>query len=62
MQGKERPNKEAATPVGSVTGLKSPELRDQACFGWLQEEQISTPTSHRLKVYVEALSGLSHIY
>ena len=34
----------------------------KACLGWLQDKQISAPTCQILTVYIEALTGFSHIF
>lgn len=57
---KERPKKEEDhSRLVGATFNKQENL--QACLGRLQDE-IFTPTSQILKVYTEALTGLSHIY
>lgn len=41
---------------------KQGKLTYKASHGWLQEEETFTPMPRILKVYIEALSGFSHIF
>lgn len=61
MEGKERLKKEAATPDWSVAVFTIKRTHMQG-LSWVQESRCLHLPSRILKVYIEALTGFSHIY
>ena len=61
MEGKERLKKEAATPDWSLAVFTIKRTHMQG-LSWVQENRCLHLPSRILKVYIEALTGFSHIY
>lgn len=62
MEGRERPREEAAPPDWPVAVSQAKQLTEEAYLGCSKMSRSLYPPTRTLEVYIEALTGLSHVH